>query len=104
MKFYRVKHIPTGLYYQPVQSECNLSLSGKVYQRPPVPHQLTELVIEFKYYWRGCEWFDKNKRYKIIIDYFKVKSEDNPTWNKKVYNHFKANIPESDWQIEELTI
>lgn len=103
MKFYRVKHIPTGLYYQPVQSECNLSLQGKVYQRPPAPHTLKELFIEFKYYWRGCEWFEKNKRYKIIIDYFNVKPEMSSAWNKNVYNHFKANIPESDWQIEELT-
>lgn len=104
MKFYRVKHIPTGLYYQPVQSECHLSLSGKVYQRPPAPHQLTDLFIEFKYNWKGCEWFDKNKRYKAIIDYFGVKPEEYTYYKRNIYNSFRTNIPESDWQIEELSV
>ena len=30
MKLHRVKHIPTGLYYQP--GESNLSEKGKIYQ------------------------------------------------------------------------
>lgn len=31
MKAYRVKHIPTGLYYQPRNGHNNLSPKGKVY-------------------------------------------------------------------------
>ena len=31
MKPYRIKHIPTGLYYQPVKSGNNLGERGKVY-------------------------------------------------------------------------
>lgn len=102
MKFYRVKHVPTGLYYQPVSSECHLSLTGKVYQRPPAPHQLTDLFIEFKYGWKGFEWFEKNKRYKIIIDHFGIKPEFCTYWNRIMYQGFKANIPEADWQVEEI--
>lgn len=29
---YRIKHIPTGLYYQPKQSSGNLSKIGKIYR------------------------------------------------------------------------
>lgn len=31
MKPYRIKHKPTGLYYQPTVNGNNLSLTGKVY-------------------------------------------------------------------------
>lgn len=31
MKPYRIKHIPTGLYYQPSKGGSNLSTKGKVY-------------------------------------------------------------------------
>lgn len=31
MKAYRLKHIPTGLYYQPTKGSSNLSKQGKVY-------------------------------------------------------------------------
>lgn len=31
MEFYRLKHVPTGLYYQPGTSYSNLSKRGKVY-------------------------------------------------------------------------
>jgi hypothetical protein len=29
---YRLKHIPTGLYYQPTSNLSNLSFKGKIYQ------------------------------------------------------------------------
>ena len=31
MKPYRIKHIPTGLYYKPANGQSNLSKKGKVY-------------------------------------------------------------------------
>lgn len=31
MKAYRIKHIPTGLYYKPSNGMSNLSTKGKVY-------------------------------------------------------------------------
>lgn len=31
MKPYRIKHIPTGLYYRPAYGKNNLSEKGKVY-------------------------------------------------------------------------
>ena len=31
MKAYRIKHIPTGLYYKPSNGMSNLSAKGKVY-------------------------------------------------------------------------
>lgn len=31
MKAYRIKHVPTGLYYQPARGGSNLSERGKVY-------------------------------------------------------------------------
>lgn len=37
MKFYKIRHNPTGLYYKPSThgSKSNLSKLGKVYQRQP---------------------------------------------------------------------
>lgn len=31
MKFHRVKHIPTGLYYKPYMGSSNLASIGKIY-------------------------------------------------------------------------
>lgn len=107
MKFYRVKHIPTGLYYQPVQSNCHLSLKGKVYQRTPNLKNLTKLFIEFT----GMAWWSSNfdkvpydKRYGKIIEYFNVKPSKKGYQRTEAWNGFWVDIPESDWQIEEINV
>lgn len=43
MKPYRIKHVPTGLYYKP-GSEVNLTKNGKVY---------TTAINAFNYFTRG---------------------------------------------------
>ena len=39
MKFYKIRHVPTGMYYQPTKGcgsdKTNLSKNGKVYQTKP---------------------------------------------------------------------
>lgn len=107
MKFYRVKHIPTGLYYQPVQQNCHLSLKGKIYQRTPNLKNLTKLFIEFTgmAYWSSN--FSKvphDKRYSKIIEHFNVKPSKKDYQRSEAWNGFWAEIPESDWQIEELSV
>ena len=35
MKIYKLKHIPTGLYYIPSKGNGNLSTKGKIYSSKP---------------------------------------------------------------------
>lgn len=107
MKFYRIKHVPTGLYYQPVQQNCHLSLKGKVYQRTPNLKNLTKLFIEFAGMARwncNLDKVSRDKRYGEIIKHFNVKPSRRDYQRAEAWNGFWSEIPESDWQIEELSV
>jgi len=91
MKAYKLKHIPTGLYFTPSKSIGNLSKKGKVY-------------IDFK---PRIEWTNKiricgnynTKRYKTLCGILKIDySLFVEGWRFDVY--VKTN-PE-EWVIEEL--
>lgn len=61
MKAYRLKHIPTGLYYQPSKGGNNLSKRGKVYLTKSNP-----LSVD-----RGCDyiWIDLNVSSEVYQTY-----------------------------------
>ena len=61
MKAYRLKHIPTGLYYQPSKGGNNLSIRGKVYLTKSNPLSMD----------RGCDyiWVDLNAKSKVYQTY-----------------------------------
>ena len=61
MKAYRLKHIPTGLYYQPSKGGNNLSKRGKVYLTKSNP-----LSID-----RGCDyiWIGLNVNSEVYRTY-----------------------------------
>lgn len=67
MKAYRLKHIPTGLYYQPSKSGNNLSKRGKVYLTKSNPLSMD----------RGCDyiWIDLNAKSKVFQTYGKIIGE-----------------------------
>ena len=91
---YKLKHVPTGLYYQPHKHRgSNLSKRGKIYQT--ATHGLSSAFrsknIIFTIY---CE---KNSRvYKQCKDILKFEEY------KYLYNQVKADTKVSDWIIEKI--
>lgn len=90
---YKLKHIPTGLYYQPVKDGNNLSKRGKIYQTKQNP-------LTMSYY------SDGNKRKKLYISVSKRSTlfkqvESILTWRDARYgNDILAETFVEDW-IEE---
>lgn len=91
---YRLKHVPTGLYYQPHKHRgSNLSKRGKIYQT--ASHGLSSALRHKK------ETFNvyvennsvSHKLTKEILDYKEC------SWT---YNQLVAETKVSDWVIEEL--
>ena len=91
---YKVKHIPTGLYYQPHKHRgSNLSKRGKVYQT--ATHGLSSAFKSpertFSVY---CEKDSVvHKQTKDILNYSECR------WS---YHQMTAETNVSDWVIEEI--
>ena len=90
MKPYKVKHIPTGLYYQPSKGGNNLSPRGKIYQTSTNPINMG-----------GRDYIGLSARDNSIV-YRQTK--DIIPWQKATgsYREMYYRAPKSDFQIEEL--
>lgn len=88
MKPYRIKHIPTGLYYKP--GEVNLSKTGKVYQT--ANNILT-------YVCRGVVLVEVRKGSKIH-----EATKDKIQWEPSRYHpwHVVTKLPITEFEKEEL--
>lgn len=88
MKPYRIKHIPTGLYYKP--GEVNLSKTGKVYQT--ANNILT-------YVCRGSVPVAVNKGSKIY-----EATKDKIQWEPSRCQYWRvfAKLPITEFEKEEL--
>ncbi len=91
---YKLKHVPTGLYYQPHKhGRSNLGKRGKIYQT--ATHGLsTAFKNESKLF---TIYVDKDsavfKQTNDVLDYVECKYS---------YNQMKAETNISDWIIEEV--
>lgn len=91
---YRLKHVPTGLYYQPHKHRgSNLSKRGKIYQT--ATHGLS---LPFKRPDRSFSVYCEkdsvvHKQTKDILNFTECK------WS---YNQITAETNISDWMIEEI--
>ena len=86
MKIYKLKHIPTGLYFQPSRTNGNFSTNGKIYQsKPNIDWALTVRI-------RGRE---SSKCIKILNLFFKLTF----TYGR-CDQHFNTN--NNDWEIIEI--
>jgi hypothetical protein len=102
---YKLKHVPTGLYYQPHKHRgSNLSKRGKVYQT--ATHGLSSALRQRKYY---------EERYNDIThNTFSVYCEKDSQVHKQTidilkwedcrysYNQVVAETNLDDWEIEEI--
>ena len=89
MKLYKLKHLPTGLFYTPSKGSGNLSAKGKIY---------VGIVPQLKW----CEHVrirlnpeSKSKKNHLLIDHFKL-----DTQKYRIDSYFKTNP--SAWEIIEI--
>ena len=84
---YKLKHIPTGLFYIPSTGHGNLSSKGKLYQKEPKIQTDLRIVIHRK---------EKlNKRHQKIMDVFNLSFPDNGWQGIDKW----VTTKESDWEI-----
>jgi len=95
MEVYKLKHIPTGLFYTPSRGAGNLSVTGKVYSTKPQLKWTSTIRIKFQ------KWGNRKftKRQQSLIDYFKLEQKTGlGYWSIDEY----FNTKESDWEIIKL--
>lgn len=91
MKLYKLRHIPTGLFFTPSKGNGNLSTKGKVYvDIIPRLEWIGNLKIVI---WSSSG--KMSKTHKLICDYF------NLDFNGGMVNEYVKTNPE-DWEIIEL--
>ena len=89
MKLYKLKHLPTGLFYTPSKGSGNLSVKGKIYVG--IYPQLSWCnQVRIKFYTD-----QKNKKNQLLIEHFKL-----DTSRYIVDSCFKTDP--SDWEIIEI--
>lgn len=90
MKVYKLKHIPTGLFFTPSKGNGNLSKTGKLYSKPPSLKWVEQIRIKI------FSWDKEPKgHHKLIVDYF------NLNWNNgRIDKTVKTN--KENWKIIEL--
>lgn len=89
MKLYKLKHLPTGLYFTPSRGSGNLSTKGKVYI-DRIPDLKWIETIRIVIYTNVVS--NKNK---ILMETFDIDTE---MW--RIDKYFKTDP--TDWEIEEL--
>lgn len=86
MKVYKIKHLPTGLFYTPNKGSGNLSIKGKIYQQKPLLSWCKTIRIQ--------KWSANSRLFKTLEAYFKL--PDTGYIDKYVQTDL------SDWEIIEL--
>lgn len=86
---YRIKHIPTGYYYQPNKHwGCGLSVKGKVYQTKNniLSYEKDKIVVQAR---------EDNRVYRL--------TKASLAWKMTGYNKFEMVTSADDWVIEPLS-
>jgi ribosomal protein S30 len=85
--FYKLKHIPTGMFYTPVKGYGNnLTKKGKVYnQKPPIPGSVRLRFFSVRK--------NETKQTKLLKEVFNIKSIP----GEYINDYFHTN--HSDWEI-----
>ena len=94
MEIYRLKHLPTGLYYTPSRGSGNLSPKGKLYAgaKPQIGWTST-IRIQIRSFRK-----EPTGHHKIIVEYFGIK------WTPPSRNiDINVSTHPSHWEIETVT-
>jgi hypothetical protein len=89
IKLFKLRHIPTGLYFQPSRGNGNLSVSGKIYKfrKYVIPDQIRIQIYSLKK--------EPYNHFKKICDHF------NLDWNNGyIDKNVKTN--KEDWEVLEF--
>lgn len=91
MKLYKIRHIPTGLYYIPSKGRNgNLSITGKIYTRKPRLQTDIRIILRHT---KG-----KKGKYPMLIKYLDLKPDKLGYYNFDKY--IKTNP--SEWIVEQI--
>lgn len=96
MKLYRLKHIPTGLYFTPSKCCGNLTKKGKIYVNlvPQITNWTSQIRIK-------VFALKSSGKAKILCDFLGITNKD--TDNGRYISIDKiVSTKESDWEIEEI--
>lgn len=90
-RLYKLKHIPTGLFFTPSNGSGNLSKTGKIYiDRLPNLKWVETIRVRF--------YNDRiDKKTKLIIEHFGIDLSK----NAYVFDQYFGTQP-NDWEIIEL--
>lgn len=92
MSMYRIKHIPTGLYYKKADEDNgNWSVAGQIYVRKP---QLPRYIRMPKY------WESKGGKIREALR--KWQGVERQKLHTRLGGQRHVGISLSDWEIEEL--
>jgi hypothetical protein len=89
MKLYKLKHLPTGLYFTPSKGSGNLSVKGKVYVNI-VPRLEWCENVRIKFYTDII-----SKKNQLLVEHFKLDT------SRYIVNTCLKTLP-SDWEIIEI--
>lgn len=95
---YKIKHIPTGLFYQPSRGNGNLTKSGKIYKRRPTDKEVESYTNQVRVVMWGINK-KPNKSQQLIIDHFNISLEGNSTY-RSVDKYYNTKL--SDWEVVDL--
>lgn len=92
MKVYRIRHIPTGLYWQKAREGSNtLSKKGKVYLNKGTAERVLDVYVREIYLSREIVYYDK--LYEMA------------TQGKYSYTGRRlVGIPRKDWEVVEFNL
>lgn len=97
MKVFKLKHIPTGLFYQPSKGSGNFSERGKVYSQRPNDNTLGATRRCKVVYWTVNGRM--NRRIKLLNEHFNLGIKKSST-----YIHIDTYVKtrKEDWEIVEF--
>lgn len=92
MKVYRLKHIPTGLYFKGVgRTGCNLTPLGQLYTSKPSMRWVRNIRVNYRTSGK------QNETDKKMADFFRL----TPRTGWQRINR-RIDTPETDWEIVEV--
>jgi hypothetical protein len=90
MNFYKILHIPSGLYYKPSRDTTDLNVSkiGKVYNRRPSIAQYEGTTVRLGFGKVGKTYHFSNSRSSVILCKW-----DQKDWKLQLFTSLSQDIP-----------
>ena len=93
MDLYKIRHIPTGLFFKPSKGGSNFSVTGKVYvdKKPSLSWVSDSSRVVIK--WKGS-----SKTQKKLIEHYNLKPKESGYY----WIDINVKTPRDEWEIVKL--